>query len=1242
MPAPIKRGRQSQGEQVDPKKPRRSQRNLSPSRAADAHLKPGPLPSPITHKESTATDEFDEGTATPPSQIHPDETTSPTNGHSPRRPGGLSSPPSDTQPFSQFAFQANSRAYAVEDEEGEGVWGYLVPFDSNSGDVLVLRRRSACPVSAKYIGTKTGKEKVSRGTYERAEEKYETKKQDEGVTAGGYLIGRHPECDRIINSLTVSNRHCLLFAENKDGDSTAVLEDLSGNGTFVNDTLVGRNKRRVLNEGDEIGILDAARFVFRYPLNRDTNGFRQQYTLQEQLGKGHFASVYLCVEKTTGARYAVKKFDKRSGPGEKSKVDGLQQEIAVLMSVSHPALLCLKDTFDEDDGVYLVLELAPEGELFNWIVMKQKLSESEARKVFVQLFQGIKYLHERNIVHRDIKPENILLTDKELHVKLADFGLAKIIGEESFTTTLCGTPSYVAPEILEGSNHRRYTRAVDVWSLGVVLYICLCGFPPFSDELYSAENPYTLSQQIKMGRFDYPSPYWDSVGDPALDLIDRMLTVDVDQRITVDECLQHPWVTQQVLNPADSTDGLTGAIANLDFSKRKVQRERTLLSTINDIRVSRVIDAPGGQLPIKVYEKNATKNGTAKKGAVGKETTPAANRDPEEFIKLGGKGDQRLYDTEDGSRYPESPEHSRVRANREIDQTGLGERGTGVSFISYGSENIQPDSPTLPFGLFSLFSFPLSVCNLIWCAMGILAEISGPLAAFTANSSLPVLIAAGVGSFLLLSVVVNVLCQLLFKSPNEPPLVFHWFPLIGSTVTYGIDPVKFFFENKKKYGNVFTFVLLGNKVTVYLDTKGNNFILNGKLKDVNAEEIYSCLTTPVFGKDVVYDCPNSKLMEQKKFVKFGLTQDALRSYVKLITAECNDFFRNHKAFNGQKGTFDVSKVLAELTIYTASRSLQGKEVRNSFDSSFAGLYHDLDMGFSPINFMLSWAPLPHNRARDIAREKMIQLYSGIVRDRRSGAVKKDSHDMIWHLIECKYKDGTPIPEHEIAGIMIALLMAGQHSSASTISWALLRLASKPELIEELLQEQKEVLGADLPDLTYEDLSRLPLHAQIIKETLRLHAPIHSILRLVKQPLVVEGTNYLLPPNRRLLAAPGVSAQMDEHFVNPAEWDPHRWDAGKGTYEEKEDDTEDKIDYGWGVVSKGTNSPYLPFGAGRHRCIGEQFAYLQLQTILVAFVREFKLRNIDGSRKVVDTDYTSLFSKPQQPDKVEFQRRNVKN
>jgi serine/threonine-protein kinase Chk2 len=133
-----------------------------------------------------------------------------------------------------------------------------------------------------------------------------------------------------------------------------------------------------------------------------------------------------------------------------------------------------------------------------------------------------------------------------------------------------------------------------------------------------------------------------------------MLTVDVEQRITIDECLEHPWTTQGKISVNDSTDGLTGAISKLDFSKRKVQRERTMLSSINDIKVSRVIKGAEGQDPVKVYEKNGVENGTKMNGKTHgvAEVRPADQRDPEEFVEMGGKGDQTLYSEEDdGSRY---------------------------------------------------------------------------------------------------------------------------------------------------------------------------------------------------------------------------------------------------------------------------------------------------------------------------------------------------------------------------------------------------------------------------------------------------------------------------------------------------------------------------------------------------------------------------------------------------------------
>ncbi|KAH2188860.1 hypothetical protein KXV88_008981 [Aspergillus fumigatus] len=637
----LKRGRVStDNDSQDLKKPRRSQRITSKKQSQATPVNQTYLPTPLTELDSTATDVRNEVTATPPDS--PSQALSTVE-----QLKACSSPPGDTQALSQFVYPPRAFADEVEDEAAEGVWGYLIPLDDKVRDALVLKKRHSCD-ARKNGDLKTQPSKESQNS----QAKSPISRQRSNRPPGGYLVGRHPECDLVINIPTISNRHFLIFSENKNGDSVAIVEDLSSNGTFVNDAIIGRNKYRELEDGDEITILDEARFVFRYPRTRDTNGFRQQYRVLQQLGKGHFAIVYLCVERATGTQYAVKVFERRPGDSQKSQNESLQQEIGLLMGVNHPNLLCLKDTFDEADGVYLVLELAPEGELFNLIVSRQKFSEEETRHIFVQLFEGLKYLHDRGIVHRDIKPENILVADKKLTVKLGDFGLAKIIGEDSFTTTLCGTPSYVAPEILQESRRRRYTKAVDIWSLGVVLYICLCGFPPFSDELYTRENPFTLAQQIKMGRFDYPSPYWDSVGDPALDLIDRMLTVDVEKRITVDECLQHPWLTGKHMSVFDSTEGLTGALGKLDFSKRKVERERTLLSSINDAHFSEHNEGPGA--PVKVFHRNNAGKRMHNQPAhtiQQSEAPPDENSAPKDFVNLGERGDPVLFEEDQTSHY---------------------------------------------------------------------------------------------------------------------------------------------------------------------------------------------------------------------------------------------------------------------------------------------------------------------------------------------------------------------------------------------------------------------------------------------------------------------------------------------------------------------------------------------------------------------------------------------------------------
>ncbi|ROW01655.1 hypothetical protein VSDG_02073 [Cytospora chrysosperma] len=530
------------------KKPRRSERLSQQNSVKTPVNTKQQLPSPVTHlsAEESST-RFKEGTATPPESRGSQLVTRSQENY-------ISSPPQDTQAFSQQLVDLNEPySKDVKDEVKEGVWGYLFPLNTRyGGKCMVLRKRAACPIpdTAGDVAPK----KKGRKALQKQEEDYETTKVS-GVPSGGYLIGRHPECetDIVVDDPSVSNRHCLIFTENKSNDAIAIVEDLSSNGTFVNEAIIGRNHRRELKESDEIAVLDKARFIFKYPKTRQSSAFLQQYTLLEQLGKGHFAEVFLCVEKATGQRYAVKIFTKTPGMEERSKTDGLQQEIAVLMGVSHPNVLCLKDTFDEKSAVFLVLELAPEGELFNYIVLKQKLSEGETRKLFTQLFQGIKYL------------------------------------------------------------------------------------------LYSTEFPYTLSQQIKGGRFDYPSPYWDSVGDPALDLIDSMLVVDPEKRFTVDQCLAHPWMNSSAPAVNDSTDGLVGGVGGLEIHRRGVVRERTLLSSINTVQVKQV---PGnaGKKSVTVYKKN-------QRGVPNVEPRPFDGRDPEEFVAMGGKGDEELFAQDGTSNY---------------------------------------------------------------------------------------------------------------------------------------------------------------------------------------------------------------------------------------------------------------------------------------------------------------------------------------------------------------------------------------------------------------------------------------------------------------------------------------------------------------------------------------------------------------------------------------------------------------
>eukprot|EP01096_Ripella_sp_DP13-Kostka_P002151 TRINITY_DN1287_c0_g2_i1.p1 TRINITY_DN1287_c0_g2~~TRINITY_DN1287_c0_g2_i1.p1 ORF type:complete len:447 (+),score=207.12 TRINITY_DN1287_c0_g2_i1:33-1343(+) len=257
------------------------------------------------------------------------------------------------------------------------------------------------------------------------------------------------------------------------------------------------------------------------------------YEIGEELGRGAFSVVKKCRHKVSGEQFAVKVITKKN---VQQDLHRLAIEMKVLRMVDHPNIIQLKEVFETDEILYIITEVVTGGELFDRIVSKGSYSERDASILIRKLVEALDYLHDRDIVHRDLKPENLLLKTKEsdTDVKLADFGLSKIMGNSVMLQTACGTPGYVAPEILLS---RGYGREVDMWSVGVITYILLCGFPPF----YNDNIPY-LFESIMKADFDYPSEYWGHISDDAIDLIDSLLVVDPNQRLSSKKALNHPWL----------------------------------------------------------------------------------------------------------------------------------------------------------------------------------------------------------------------------------------------------------------------------------------------------------------------------------------------------------------------------------------------------------------------------------------------------------------------------------------------------------------------------------------------------------------------------------------------------------------------------------------------------------------------------------------------------------------------------
>ncbi|KAK4057970.1 hypothetical protein OIO90_001189 [Microbotryomycetes sp. JL221] len=376
-------------------------------------------------------------------------------------------------------------------------------------------------------------------------------------------IGRHPRADIVLKGAKISSWHAKLWFDTNE--ATVKLEDTSSNGTFVRNVRVGKGNRTIIEPGDEIIFGPASgdwsadfRYTFKGPSNSgttnlraksfgfeeaDQSGIKQAYELREQIGKGSFASVYKGVQKSTGKLVAIKKINKARFASNPKTLEMFAREVEIMKDLDHKFCVKCMDSYEDADRIWLVLEYIDGGDLLEYVIQHHGLKEHETREIALMVCEAVAYLHSKGVAHRDLKPENLLLTRGNRPLcKVTDFGLAKMVDNNTKLKTMCGTPTYLAPEVvLKKDADAAYGPAVDAWSIGIILYACLTNTTPFDE---SESTP--LPQRVAERRVDMTAVREVGASEMAIDFISKLLINDPNNRLSVHDALKHPWLVTKV------------------------------------------------------------------------------------------------------------------------------------------------------------------------------------------------------------------------------------------------------------------------------------------------------------------------------------------------------------------------------------------------------------------------------------------------------------------------------------------------------------------------------------------------------------------------------------------------------------------------------------------------------------------------------------------------------------------------
>ncbi len=440
---------------------------------------------------------------------------------------------------------------------------------------------------------------------------------------------------------------------------------------------------------------------------------------------------------------------------------------------------------------------------------------------------------------------------------------------------------------------------------------------------------------------------------------------------------------------------------------------------------------------------------------------------------------------------------------------------------------------------------------------------------------------------------------------KRPPKLKGGLPVVGHTMAFVKDTIGLLQRTYDECGRVGRFKLFGKDIILFTGPEAHEALFRLPDEVLSPNAAYKMMV-PVFGEGVAYGAEPARMAEQMHMLYPALRNARMRTYTEIVAKETLDIIESW----GDEGEIEASEFFGMLTNFTSSTCLLGTEFRNEMSEEFAKVYYDLERGIVAWGYIHPYLPIPAFRRRDRARARLGEMVAEIVENRRRSGYRGE--DFLQTLMDSKYSDGTGLSDHEITGMLVAAMFAGHHTSSVTTAWTLIELLRHPRFLQGV-RDEVHTRYAEGEDYSFQSLRDLEQTENAVKEALRIHPPLFILLRAALQDCEILG--YQVKKGNWVAVSPMVAHRDGSVFQDPLQFDPDRYGPGR---------EEDRRPFA-----------YISFGGGRHKCMGNAFAILQIKTIIAVLLNRYDFELAGDS---IETDFQGLVLGPKPPIRIRYRRR----